>query len=278
MKKRMITAIIGIPLLVLSIISFEGLFFFILIALFSVLALKEYCSITLSDESRTNEILTLFLGGVILLGAFLENSFNLSGTAQGGSTMLPAAGLVFGSFVLFFYHICRIKEFSQSLTAVFKSVFGLFYVAFLFSYLIVLRYHPEGANILLFLLFVTWAGDTGGYFIGRWKGRHALSPRISPKKTVEGMFGSAVFGIVLALACKFVFLKNTALLHCLVMGMGVNILNQCGDLFESLIKRTFGVKDSGGIIPGHGGVLDRVDSLLFAAPFIYYYTYFFNIA
>lgn len=274
MKKRIITAIVFIPLLIAIIKYLDGFYFFLLIALFSTFGLKEYHSIiTLSGNAEeTSRSFYLCAGFLIPVAAFVEGVFGQTDSIRGIS--VTGIGFVLSSFALFFYHMLRTGDFNRTFNGIAQEVLGLFYVAFLFSYLIVLRYQPGGEDILLFLLFVTWAGDTGGYFVGTWMGKKSLSPKISPKKTVEGMFGSTILAVFLAVLSKFLILKNTAIVHCLVMGIGVNILNQFGDLFESLIKRTFGVKDSGIIIPGHGGVLDRVDSLLFAAPFVFYYTYF----
>ena len=150
----------------------------------------------------------------------------------------------------------------------------------------------SGAFLLLYLLFVVWAGDIFAYFVGRSLGRHFMSPRISPKKTWEGalasMLASLVVGMLLyhyALPISstllsahlieqrdgFFALQKPPLWPALLLSAAINVAAQLGDLVESLIKRGAGVKDSGAILPGHGGMLDRVDALLFAAPVLWYY-------
>ena len=134
-----------------------------------------------------------------------------------------------------------------------------------------LRGRPDGVPLIFLLVLVAWAGDSGAFFFGTWMGKHRLSKRISPKKTIEGALGGLVCGVLTAVVFKLFFLQNLSLWHCLMIGVGLNIMNQFGDLCESFIKRSCVVKDSGTLFPGHGGVLDRIDSLLFAGPFLYYY-------
>jgi phosphatidate cytidylyltransferase len=122
---------------------------------------------------------------------------------------------------------------------------------------------------------VAMAGDVGGYFGGRYFGRHKLMPLVSPGKTVEGTL-AAILGNVLGGAfCKLVFFQSLHWPEVVGLSLAAGVLAQVGDLCESMLKRSFGAKDSGWIIPGHGGVLDRIDSLVFPAPFIYYYARFF---
>ena len=171
---------------------------------------------------------------------------------------------------LFFYHIFQepgIKTFNRLAI----KFFGIYYITLLFSYVILIRSLPEGVCLLFFLLFVTWAGDTGAYIVGTWKGKRPFFSKISPNKTVEGALGGLVSGVMIAILCKLFFLQQISIWHCLMLGIGINFMNQTGDLSESIIKRSFGAKDSGAVLPGHGGVLDRIDSLLFAAPFLFYY-------
>ncbi|MDD5120223.1 MAG: phosphatidate cytidylyltransferase [Candidatus Omnitrophica bacterium] len=148
------------------------------------------------------------------------------------------------------------------------TLFGILYVSWFFSFLIKIRYLPEGLGYLASLLLITKLGDIGAFLVGVKWGKHLLIPRISPKKTVEGSLGSMLFSILGALAGKSFLPFNYVQL--LVVAIGLNILGQLGDLSESLLKRDCQVKDSGNIIPGMGGVLDEIDSLLFAAPVFYF--------
>lgn len=162
------------------------------------------------------------------------------------------------------------------------TILGVVYVAFLGSHLILLREFPLSINLdygmggsFVFLAFiVTWAGDTGAYIVGSFVGRHPLIPRISEKKTREGSAGGLMFSIGAALIARITFAPYLELWHALALGLLSGILGQLGDLVESLMKRDVEVKDASAMIPGHGGVLDRFDSLLFTTPLIYYFIKF----
>jgi len=154
------------------------------------------------------------------------------------------------------------------------TLFGILYVSWFFSFLIKIRYMPEGLGFLGALLLITKSGDIGAFLVGSAVGKTPLIPRISPKKTVEGALGGILFSVMVALACKPML--HFAYLHLFWLAIGFNILGQLGDLSESLIKRDCGVKDSGRILPGMGGILDEIDSLLFTAPVFYFYLSVFN--
>jgi phosphatidate cytidylyltransferase len=126
---------------------------------------------------------------------------------------------------------------------------------------------------VLLTMCVTFGGDTGGYFAGKFLGKHKLAPNLSPKKTIEGYIGGLLLGTGGAFLAKAYFpaCSQLSTVDCLILGMVGVTIGVAGDLFESLFKRATGVKDSGTLIPGHGGVLDRVDALLFVSPFVYYY-------
>jgi phosphatidate cytidylyltransferase len=148
---------------------------------------------------------------------------------------------------------------------------GMLYVGLMMSYLVRVRLLPEGESLLFFLLLVTWAADTAAYYVGTLYGQRPLAPRISPKKTVEGLAGGLVGAIVVAYAARWTFVPGFSALDTLVLAVFLALTGLWGDLVESAIKRSVGVKDSGGLLPGHGGMLDRLDSLLFTAPAFYYY-------
>jgi len=162
------------------------------------------------------------------------------------------------------------------------TILGVIYVAFLGSHLVMLRELPLAINLdynmgasFVFLAFiVTWAGDTGAYVIGSAIGKHKLIPRLSEKKTKEGAAGGLVFSVVAALIARATVAPYLDLWHALVLGCLAGIVGQLGDLFESMIKRDAAVKDTSDILPGHGGVLDRFDSLFFTAPLIFYFLKF----
>jgi phosphatidate cytidylyltransferase len=151
---------------------------------------------------------------------------------------------------------------------------GMLYIGLTLSYLILVRLLPEGESLLFFLLLVTWAADTAAYYVGTLYGRRLLAPRISPKKTVEGLAGGLIGAAIVAFVARWMFIPQFSHLETLVLALFLTIAGLWGDLVESAIKRSAGVKDSGGLLPGHGGMLDRLDSLLFSAPAFYYYVTF----
>jgi len=160
------------------------------------------------------------------------------------------------------------------------SFFGAVYVGGLLSFLVALRLKDaaagRGGDLVMMLFCILWTGDSFAYFIGKSIGRHKLAPAVSPKKTWEGAIAGFLFSILAAVACHYSFVPQISLMDSAILGTLVGVLGQIGDLGESIIKRAANVKDSGGILPGHGGILDRIDSLLFGAPAMYYYLFFFR--
>lgn len=159
----------------------------------------------------------------------------------------------------------------QSLRDGAMTLFGVLYLGLTLGTLSMTRLLPRGEWLIFFLLLVTWASDTGAYLVGTLYGRHRLAPTISPKKTVEGLVGGWIAAIIAGYAARWWFLPELSGLDCLILATLLTIAGLWGDLAESAMKRTVGMKDSGGILPGHGGMLDRLDSLLFATPVFYYY-------
>ncbi len=151
------------------------------------------------------------------------------------------------------------------------AVLGILYVGVPLSTVVSTRTLPGGEFLALFLAVVTWASDTGAYYVGTLWGKHPLMPSISPKKTIEGVLGGLLLAIAAALLAHWWFVPQLSWSDAVLLGVLLTIAGLIGDLFESMIKRRTGVKDSGGILPGHGGMLDRIDSLLFTAPTFYYY-------
>lgn len=149
--------------------------------------------------------------------------------------------------------------------------FGVMYIPCLLSYLVLLRSQPFGVEWILLIMFIVMSGDSAAYFIGSRYGKRRLYPEVSPKKSVEGALGGVAGSLLGALLAKLLFFNEISVADVLLASLLIGTLGQIGDLFESLLKRSCGVKDSGTIFPGHGGILDRLDSILFAAPAAYYY-------
>jgi phosphatidate cytidylyltransferase len=147
--------------------------------------------------------------------------------------------------------------------------FGLVYVPVLMAPLALIRGEEHGLALIFLVLASTWLGDTGAYFAGRFFGKTPLFPRVSPKKTVEGVVGGLVLSMIGACVVKYVGDLPFSWVGVAVLGGVLDLAGVVGDLAESMLKRAFGVKDSGWIMPGHGGILDRIDSLLFSAPLLW---------
>lgn len=185
-------------------------------------------------------------------------------------------GLIF-TIILFLNLLYMVIKYPvYSFTDVAANFGGAVYVGWLLSHLIFLQKLPGGFHYAILLLATTWSTDTAAYFVGMNFGRRKLAPGLSPKKTVEGSLGG-VAGSVLAALVVGLITPRMAFYNYIFVGLLVGVVGQVGDLFESALKRQAGIKDSGTIIPGHGGVLDRFDSMLFTAPVVYYYVQMFII-
>jgi phosphatidate cytidylyltransferase len=176
--------------------------------------------------------------------------------------------LIPGSYVL------RTTDLENALPSSAIAVMATLYVGMLGGSLIRLRNDfamPDGPHLVFFLLLVVWLGDAGAYYVGKRFGRHKLSPRISPKKTIEGGVGGITTSVIAAVVIHFTFFPNFPIIHAVIAGVILSICGMIGDLAESMWKRSASVKDSGTLIPGHGGFLDRFDSIFFTAPLLYVY-------
>ena len=153
-----------------------------------------------------------------------------------------------------------------------NTLFGAVYVGWLLGYAIWLQGRAGGPQLVLFLVGVTWAGESAAYLVGSSVGRHRLAPILSPRKTVEGAIAQVIISVAAALGLGAWLLPTCGLVGAAGAGVVLGVIGQVGDLAESAIKRSIGTKDTGDLIPGHGGMLDRIDSLLFNAPALYLYS------
>lgn len=155
------------------------------------------------------------------------------------------------------------------------SIFGVMYVAYMFTFLPAVRFLPQGQYFVNVVFIGAWVTDTGGYFAGRFLGKRKIVPQISPKKTVAGSIGGIIACVTLTSLYGYILISQgkvtTELYHFIILGLICSVVSQLGDWIASVIKRYTEVKDFGNIMPGHGGVLDRFDSIIFMAPFVYYY-------
>lgn len=251
--KRIVSALLGIPALIFFVYK-GGICFFILVLLLALLGLWEFYNI-INKAGYKSMLYLLLLGGSIIPLAVFWKGIQIK-------FIIVAYLLLF--FVSFLYRYPRYSPLDLSF-----SLLGVFYVAVGSSHLILLRNLNNGFWLISYVLIVVWSTDTGAYFTGNFIGKRKLAPHISPNKTWEGFVG----GIVLSILSVYVMTHYVQSLEgssLLIITPFVSIAGQLGDLFESTLKRFAKCKDSGNIIPGHGGILDRFDSLLWAAPLVYY--------
>jgi phosphatidate cytidylyltransferase len=262
--KRVITAAVLVPLVLLLLLKGSFLWLLVAAAVVAEFAAWEYLSIAGTRESRLPRLLVL--AAIALLFAAMYRSL---------SWVLPAIGL--GSLALLL--ACSFRSpLERVLPDSSVSIFGLLYCGLCMATLPMIWVQVGGPSLLVFLFCVVWTGDTVALYIGRAFGRHKLAPQISPNKTWEGTAGSLAGSLLITIGLFFLarnfpggLLKYSgSLARWLALAGVLNVFAQVGDLVESAIKRGAGVKDSGTVLPGHGGVLDRVDALLLAAPALWY--------
>ncbi|NQT00040.1 MAG: phosphatidate cytidylyltransferase [Candidatus Omnitrophica bacterium] len=235
-----------------------------LVAIFIILGLNEFFLLIESKQIGVNRKLGITLGLVVALATYFDYKI----PADWFFLFIPAICLII--FIVQFT-----KRDNRAVLSISTILFGLVYIAWFLSFLIRIRAMPMGSEtfrrfLIVYLILVTKSGDIGAYIIGTRFGRRSLIPRISPKKTAEGAFGGLMLSILVSLL-SVSFLPGFSLVHLFVLGLSLGVLAQVGDLSESLIKRDCEVKDSGKTLPGLGGVLDAIDSLLFTAPVFYFY-------
>lgn len=268
--KRIVTAVAGIPIAV-YIINSGGWLFVLTVTLLASLAWHEYCNMF-----RDKQIYAYYWLG--LLAILLLQGCSWLGNSQEALIVL---------FAIVMAAMVRAVISSGKATAVDSvfTIFGIVYIGMAFSYVLLLRLiesplsfvTPFGtiASGVLFLclaFFGTWANDTFAFFVGSSLGRRKLCAAVSPGKTVEGALGGLMGSILVAVLFGQIF--HVAIVHSVMLGLLIGVAAPLGDLAESVLKRYAGVKDSGKLLPGHGGVLDRFDSVMFTVPVVYYYVYF----
>jgi len=258
-KQRILSGVILLPLLILFLFYTGQPLLVVFLAIINFAAQYEFYAMSLSSERRMETWLGCCCGTLLLVLM-----------AQSPPQFLPAwlaAGmLLFGSWYLFrFQHL---ETVARDLA---YSLLGVLYLPCLLVHAVLLFELPFGRKWIFLVLLIVMAADTGAYFIGSLIGRTKLYPAISPNKSWEGSLGGIAGSLLGAILAKIWFFNELASVDVVLVGVLLSVVGQLGDLFESLLKRSFGVKDSGTLIPGHGGLLDRLDSLLFAFPMAYFY-------
>lgn len=188
-----------------------------------------------------------------------------------GNFQLITAMTAMMVMVVFIVFLWRVHEANFDVSSVAKVIFGMFYIPFLASHFILLRKLDAGVQWIILVLVISIIGDTVALYVGKTWGRRKLIALVSPGKTIEGTMGLIVGATVASSLFGYFFMPSMPLFHFLILGFTGGIIGQLGDLCESAIKRNYGRKDASSLLPGHGGVMDRIDSLIFVAPFVYYY-------
>lgn len=268
---RFAAACVGIPLLIVLLLVRDGFPFVIALSLVSMIGLREFYQGIRKTGASPQDWVGMASSLLFVFAARNEyhtERFGLSG-------ILTIFVIVSLSFELLRKDRDPVKNLGS-------TFLGAIYVGWLFSYLVAIRslqgtFHfnrlsfviPSGAWLVLFVVFAAWAADTGSYLVGGKWGTHKMTPTISPGKTWEGCFAGIASSVIVALVMGCAM--HMSWQHSLIAGFGISIASVIGDLAESSIKRSIGIKDFGSLLLAHGGILDRFDGLLFAAPLFYYY-------
>jgi len=257
---RLATAAVAIPALLLLIFVAPAWAINILVGLLGVVALTEYAGMAFRGRAAERAI-AVGVGLIALVAA----------VASPAPGPVPTAGLATAVCVGLFLVVLRTVDPATGFRDLAVTLIGVLYVGMLFPHFVWLRYLGDGPRWMTFVIATCMASDTGAYFVGKAFGRRRLIPRVSPGKTVEGAVGNLLSGVLIGAAAKWLLLPQRGLGEIVVLAAVMSVVGQLGDLSESVMKRTFDTKESGWIFPGHGGVLDRIDSLLFPGALVYYY-------
>lgn len=256
LKKRILSGLAGM-FLTLILIYLGGIWYSAAVFILAVMALEEYYRFSLRGSYYFPRYLSFTAAALYFLLLHINLSFALE------MSLL----LLFIPFCLYFLFNNNFNF--RDLTF---SIWGIIYIAWFLGFLTVIRFMPEGFNYTLLLFLSIWVSDTAAFFIGSYLGKHKLKPSISPNKTIEGSLGGLFATVLFVTLLRNYF--NLEFYSALGAGIIISFFGQAGDLVESALKRHLKLKDSGGIIPGHGGILDRFDSILLAAPPYYFYIKF----
>jgi phosphatidate cytidylyltransferase len=258
---RIVTGLILAAGWLLLLLAGPYLLFCLVITAGAAIGLYEYLHMSSPDADKRHVVPVIILGILPLLAASFWGSHAVN------------SSLFLALLILIIITVVSYPSLENGLFFVARLWFGIFYIGFCSAHLIMLRAMEQGVSWLLVLTAVTVFSDTGAYYIGRMFGRTKLHPALSPGKTRAGAVGGILGGTLGGLAVAMFFIEGTNFALVAFLTVGLSAVGIVGDLIESLIKRVSGVKDSGRILPGHGGLLDRCDSLLLAAPVLFYVLY-----
>ncbi len=264
LRLRVLSALVGIPIM-LGAIYLGGPWYTFFLLLVVNLGMREFDAMLKSKGSYLPAIIGYVGASALIILLFLQEF----------SLVFPLIMIIFTLLLLMQLALFDKVNFWESA----MLFWGIIYLGGLCGYMLLLRLLPQGIVYTYLLFIAVWIHDTLAYFIGIKWGRRKLAPTISPNKSVEGSLGGAAGTVILAVAVSLQAPHLTGLtwFEAALLGLGISVFAQLGDLLESALKRKFQVKDSGALIPGHGGILDRFDSLMLAAPFVYYFFRFIEL-
>ncbi len=274
LKDRLIVGIVGAILAIALLLFGNELLISIIISVIAIIGITEmYNAIGFFKNNIPLAIIGYIASVTLLLITGICGMFDFY-------LLLGFAPLVFFfAFTLLIYMVLNHNK--TSFSDVSQCFFSTFYVMFFFVHLIFLVMHTDGKFLIWIPIIIAWLSDTMAYTFGRLFGKHKLIPEVSPKKTVEGaiggVFGGLVFMLIYGFVCASGFNREVNWISLIALGITGAILSQFGDLAASWIKREQGIKDYGNLLPGHGGVMDRFDSVLVVAPFVFYYIQIFPV-
>lgn len=259
--QRVITGLLFLPVFYLFTWKLPPVYFTALVIVAAVVGQYEFYRMARARGARPLLVPGMFFGALVVL-EFYQPLF----PGLGRLFVIAAAVLV-----VLIGRLFSSRPVDGALEDMASTCLGIFYVALLFAFQVGIRMETDGKQWVVFLFFVIWASDIGAYSIGIPFGKHRLYEKVSPKKSLEGLVGALAASAGMALICRIWFMPAMSAAEAAGLALVLALFGTVGDLAESLFKRAAGVKDSGVVIPGHGGILDRMDSMLFAAPVLYYY-------
>ena len=263
--KRWITGLIALPILIFLVYK-GGVAFALLISAASVVALWEYYRIVLDPALAA--VSSIILGWGYLLGVAIVWAAHWAGPDL--ILSLAALNLLVVALISMFHF----KADPAVLRVTVRQLQGTIYIPVLLSFLILIRANDFGMTWIFLIMAIIFAGDTSAYYVGSYWGSHKLNPAISPGKTIEGAVGGVAANLAVGAIGKALFFPGLTWSMSILFFLAIGVAGQMGDLFESEMKRSSGIKDSSSILPGHGGILDRIDALLFASPVAYIFIRF----
>ncbi len=263
---RILVAVLSIPVL-LGLSYLGKIPFLIFILLVGVFSFFEFAEMVKNKNVNINRALGIISVALLILNAYYK---------------LIDSQLLLLSEIIIIFLIELFRDKGSAIHNIGSTLIGIFYIGLFSSTIILIResysgtFHYNNGGLIIISIFITlWITDSAAYFLGSAFGKHKLFPRVSPNKSWEGAIAGFIFAIITMIVLQAFLITFLTLTNAIVLGIIVGLFGQIGDLIESLIKRDTGVKDSSNIIPGHGGIFDRFDSLIFSSPFIFIYIIYF---